>query len=150
MIATVPVLCLIALLQLDAPPPPPPPNPDLAVNLLLEELRKAELLLDASAMEPYVAASVTIVESGFRLSGSFAYLEGMRRLKERGGKVQTLSFSEVLPRLFGDTAVVTYKFDKVWVDQGVRHRDSGWCTDVLLHRDSTGWMLVERHRAPAR
>ncbi len=152
MITALPALCLLALLQADVPPdsPPAPPSPDIAVSVTLEEMRKAELFLDAGALEPYVAASVTILEGGFRLSGSFAYLEGMRRLKERGGKVQTLSFTEILPRLFGNAAVVTYKFEKVWVDQGVRHRDSGWCTDVLVNRDGSGWTLVERHRAPAR
>jgi hypothetical protein len=145
MIASLSAVCLMALLQADVPPAPP--NPEIAINLALEELRKGELFLDAIALEPYMAASVTIVEGGFRLSGSFAYLEGIRRMKERGGKVQTLAFSDVLPRVFGDAAVVTYQYDKVWVDEGTRHHEAGWCTDVLVNRDGSGWVLVERHRA---
>jgi hypothetical protein len=148
MIAALPAFCLLAALQADAPPPPP--SPEIGINLVLEEMRKGELFLDAVALEPYMAASVTIVESGFRLSGSFAYLEGIRRMRERGGKVQSLAFSEVLPRVFGDAAVVTYRFDKTWVDEGVRHHEAGWCTDVLVKLEGSNWLLVERHRAPAR
>ncbi len=122
------------------------PGPEAAVATTLEELRKGELFLDAAAIEPYLAASFTLIEGGARYSGSFAYLEPIRRLRERGGEVKELRFEQTLVRVFGASAVVTYRFTKSWREGGARHREQGWSSDVFELRDDGAWILVHRHR----
>lgn len=124
--------------------------PEMRVNHSLEELRKSELLLDALALGELVAASLTVIDDGMRLSGSFAYLEPMRRLRERGGQVRELQFQQPLLRVYGSSAIVTYRWTKVWIEDGVRRRDEGWGTDVFELRDDDAWILVMRHRASDR
>ena len=137
----------LALPQETAPPPPPPaPGAEAAVTAALEELRKAELVLDAAVLEQGMAASFTIIEEAGRISGSFGYLEPIRRLRERGGEVKELRFDQVLVRVYGGSAVATYRFVKSWVEGGTRHRAQGWSSDVFELRDDGAWILVLRHR----
>ena len=119
---------------------------EAAVSVLLEDLRKAELFLAADEMAPMVAQSLTVVEDGTRLGGSFAYLEPMRRLRSRKGKVSELRFDDVIVRVYGASAVATYRFTKQWVDGGARKQTSGWSSDVFERRDDGAWLLVHRHR----
>lgn len=126
------------------------PLPETEVARALEELRKGELLLDPLALEEVVAASLTVIEDGMRVSGSFAYVEPLRRMRERGGVVKELHFQQPFIRVYGGSAIATYRYLKAWVDQGVRRRDQGWCTDVLERRDDGAWILVSRHRASDR
>ncbi|HPC83705.1 MAG TPA: nuclear transport factor 2 family protein [Thermoanaerobaculaceae bacterium] len=124
--------------------------PETAVARTLEELRKCELMLDALGLEEMVAASLTVVEDGMRVSGSFAYLEPIRRMRERGAVVKELQFQQPLVRIYGGSAIATYRYLKSWVDHGTRHRDQGWCTDVFERRTDGAWILVMRHRASDR
>ncbi len=123
------------------------PEAEVAVEAALEELRKGELLLDADFLEPLVAHSLTVVEAGSRISGSFAFLETMRRLRQRKGEVHELQFEDVMVRAYGASAVASYRYHKVWVDGGARHREDGWCSDVFERRDDGAWILVHRHRS---
>ena len=122
-------------------------SPELTVRSTLEELRKGELFLDASALEPSLAASFTVIEDGARFSGSFAFLEPMRRQRERGATVKELTFNEVGVKVYGASAVATYRYRKTTVDEGSRHLDEGWSSDVFELRDDGAWILVLRHRA---
>jgi ketosteroid isomerase-like protein len=117
-----------------------------AVAVLLEDLRKAELLLAADTMAPMVAQSLTVVEGGVRLAGAFGYLEPMRRMRARKGRVVELRFDEVAVRVYGASAVATYRFAKNWVDQGAQRQSAGWSSDVFERRDDGAWLLVHRHR----
>ena len=141
------VLPVLVLLMQQAVPPGPPP--EMAVASALEDLRKAELMLDASAMDPVVAASFVLIEDETRLQGSFAYLEPIRRLRERGGEVRELSFQAIEIKVLGSGAVASYRYSKMWRGDGAHHRESGWCTDVFFLRDGT-WVLATRHRAADR
>lgn len=124
--------------------------PDIGLIRMLEELRKSELMLDAAGMDEMVAASLTVIEDGMRVAGSFAYLEPMRRMRERGGLVKALEFSQPFVKVYGGSGIATYRYARSSVDQGVRHRDEGWCTDVFERRDDGAWILVMRHRASDR
>jgi hypothetical protein len=118
----------------------------MVVAATLEDLRKGELYLDAATIEPILAASFTVIEDGVRLCGSFAYLEPIRRLRERGAEVKELRFEQTLVQVFGASAVATYRFVKVWREGGVRHREQGWSSDVFELRDDGAWILIHRHR----
>lgn len=124
--------------------------PDTAVVRALEELRKGELMLDALALEEMVAASLTVIEEGMRVSGSFAYVEPLRRMRERGSVVKELQFQQPFVRIYGGSAIATYRYLKTWVDQGARRKEQGWCTDVFERRTDGAWILVMRHRASDR
>lgn len=124
--------------------------PDTAVVRALEELRKGELMLDAMALEEMVAASLTVIEDGMRVSGSFAYVEPIRRMRERGSVVKELQFQQPFVRIYGGSAIATYRYLKTWVDQGARRKEQGWCTDVFERRTDGAWILVMRHRASDR
>jgi hypothetical protein len=121
--------------------------PDATVNMTLEELRKGELVLDASTLDAMIAASFTIIEDDSRVSGAFAFLEPIRRMRERGAVVRELRFDMVNVRVFGGSAVATYRYRKTWKDQGNVHHQEGWASDVFEHRDDGAWILVLRHRA---
>ncbi len=130
-----------------APPPAPAPGAEAAVMVTLEDLRKGELLLDAGALEPLLAASFTLIEDDARISGMFAYLEPIRRERERGAQVRELRFEETLVRVYGGSAVATYRYTKSWTEAGVRHREQGWSSDVFERREDGAWLLILRHRA---
>jgi hypothetical protein len=124
--------------------------PEVGVIHMLEELRKCELMLDATGLDEMVAASLTVVEDGMRVAGSFAFLEPIRRMRERGGVVKELQFAQSFIKVYGGSGIATYRYAKTWIDQGVRRRDEGWCTDVFERRDDGAWILVTRHRASDR
>jgi len=145
MLATVFVLTT-ALLAAPQAAPIPDGAAEAAVSALVEDLRKAELLLAADEMAPVVAQSLTVIEGGNRLAGAFAYLEPMRRLRARKGRVSELRFDEVTVRVYGASAVVTYRFAKKWVDGGAQKQSAGWSSDVFERRDDGAWLLVHRHR----
>ena len=145
----VPAVLAMGMLQ-TAPAPQPtrePGNSEGAVAATLEELRKGELFLDAGALEPHLAASFTLVEGGSRVSGSFAFLEPIRRLREQRAEVKELRFDQTLIRVFGASAVATYRYVKTWHEGGTRHREAGWSSDVFELRDDGEWIMVLRHRA---
>jgi hypothetical protein len=123
-----------------------PTAPELALTPLVEELRLGELMLDADALGMRLAHSFTVVEDDARLSGAFAYLEPMRQLRSRKGAVRELVFEDVALRVYGASAIASYRFTKVWIDQGTRHRRQGWSSDVFERRDDGEWILVHRHR----
>ena len=133
----------LAMLQVSAPPAA---DPEAAVASVLEELRKGELFLDAEQLAPYVAASFTMVDQGGRISGSFAFLEPIRRLRERGAEVKELTMDQTLIRVYGGSAIVTYHYHKVWVEAGTRHVEQGWSSDVFEKREDGAWLLIHRHR----
>jgi len=122
------------------------PSPEAVVAGVLEELRKAELVLDADALAGRLAYSFTLVTREGRVAGSFAYLEPLRRLRERGGVVKELRFDTSVVHVYGASAVASYEVHKAWTDQGVRRRQDGWSTDVFERRDDGEWMLVHRQR----
>ena len=135
-----------AMLAAPQAPVAPAAAAEVVVTAALEDLRKAELFLAADEMAPMVAQSLTVVEDGTRLGGSFAYLEPMRRLRARKGKVGELRFDEVTVRVYGASAVATYRFAKKWVDGGTQKQSAGWSSDVFERRDDGAWLLVHRHR----
>lgn len=166
MFLSIPGAFLLVLSQQTSTPPPAtttsnqaqPPSaevpavkfenvPDASVNWALEELRKGELVLDAVALESMIAASFTLIEGNSRVSGAFAFLEPIRRMRERGGVVRELRFEMVNVRVYGGSAVVTYRYRKSWKDQGSIHRQEGWASDVFERQDGGAWILVLRHRA---
>jgi len=144
------VTALLAAMLL-APPPAPQAQPgevaEVVVATALEDLRKGELLLDADGLEPLIAHSFTLLETGSRVSGSFAYLEPMRRLRERKGEVSELRFDDVTIKIYGASAVACYRYRKVVRDGGGRRREEGWSSDVFERRDDAAWILVHRHRS---
>jgi ketosteroid isomerase-like protein len=103
-------------------------------------------VLDADELANRLAYSFTLVDKEGRVSGSFAYLEPLRRLRERGGQVKELRFDTLMIHTYGASAVATYELHMAWVDGGVRHRSQGWATDVLERRDDGAWILVHRQR----
>jgi ketosteroid isomerase-like protein len=125
-------------------------DPEILVLTAVEELRNAELLLDDETMAGLVAHSVTLLDDDGRVSGSFALLEPMRRLRARRGNVEELRFDSLTVRVYGASAIATYKFERRWQDQGRRQRASGWCSDVFERRDDGLWILVHRHRSRLR
>ena len=137
------VMTVLALAQAA---PPPKPYPEVAVSATLEELRKGELMLDADALAPHIAASFTVIEEGDRISGSFAFLEPIRRLRERSVEVKELRFEQLLVRVFGASAIASYRYTKVWKESGARHREEGWSSDVFELRDDGEWIVVHRQR----
>jgi ketosteroid isomerase-like protein len=122
------------------------PNPEAVVTRVLEELRKAELVLDTDALSSLLAFSFTVVDREGRVSGSFGYLEPQRRLRERGGVVKEVRFDMAMVHVYGASAVASYELHKTWVDQGARRRQDGWASDVFEKRDDGAWVLVHRHR----
>jgi ketosteroid isomerase-like protein len=121
-------------------------SPEVGATVALEELRKAELMLDGEAFEPYLAASFTLVDQQTRLSGSFAYLEPIRRQRERGDTVKELRFETPMVHVFGTAAIISYHYVKTFTEAGGRRHEEGWSTDVFTRRDDGTWMLVHRHR----
>ena len=141
------VAAALALTQDAAPPAPAAaPGAETVVMSSLEELRKGELFLDAGALEQGLAASFTLIEGASRVSGSFAYLEPIRRLREQGCQVKELRFEQILVRVYGGSAVATYRYAKSWIEAGARHREQGWSSDVFELREDGAWLLVLRHR----
>jgi ketosteroid isomerase-like protein len=122
------------------------PSSEAVVAGVLEDLRKAELVLDTDALASLLAFSFTVVDHAGRVSGSFGYLEPQRRLRERGGVVKELRFDMAMVRVYGASAVASYELHKTWVDQGARRRQDGWASDVFEKRDDGAWVLVHRHR----
>lgn len=143
---TATIVLTAALLAAPQVTPVPDGSAEAAVSVLLQDLRKAELLLAADEMAPMVAQSLTVVEGGVRLGGAFGYLEPMRRLRARKGRVTELRFDEVTVRVYGASAVATYRFVKQWLDQGTQRQSAGWSSDVFERRDDGAWLLVHRHR----
>jgi ketosteroid isomerase-like protein len=144
-----PALTLIASLlvaQIAQTAAPPRATPEAAVSALMEELRQDELALDADALARHLAYSLTVIEGGSRVSGSFAYVEPLRRLRERHGQVKELHFEDLVVRVYGGSAVASYRIRKTWVDKGARHREEGWCSDVFERRDDGAWLLIHRQR----
>lgn len=141
----------VAMALLQTPPAPRPTreagNAEGAVAATLEELRKGELFLDADAISPHLAASFTLIDGGTRVSGSFAFLEPIRRLREQRAEVKELRFDQTLVRVFGASAVATYRYVKTWREGGARRHEEGWSSDVFELRDDGEWILVLRHRA---
>ena len=139
-------LALVTLALLQHAPAPVRADPEAAVSATLEELRKGELFLDVDTLADHIAASFTLVEGGYRISGSFAYLEPLRRLRERGGQVVELRLEQLGVRVYGASAIASYRYVKSWKDAGVRHTERGWASDVFELRDDGAWILVHRHR----
>ncbi len=144
-------LALLTALALLAPPlqqvaAPTDENAEGVVASLVEDLRKAELVLDADEIGDRLAYSFTLVDRDGRVAGSFAYLEPLRRLKERGGVVKELRFDLLMIHTYGASAVASYELHMTYVDGGVRHRVEGWATDVFERRDDGAWILVHRQR----
>ena len=141
-----PVLALLLAVAASAAAAQELPNQEGIVTGVLEELRKAELVLDTDALGSLLAYSFTVVDRDGRVAGSFAYLEPLRRLRERGGVVKELRFEAAVVHVYGASAIASYEVQKSWVDQGVKRRQSGWSSDVLERRDDGAWALVHRHR----
>jgi hypothetical protein len=144
-------LALLTALTLLAAPQqqaaaPADDNAEGVVASVVEDLRKAELVLDADELGNRLAYSFTQVDRDGRVAGSFAYLEPLRRLKERGGEVKELRFDLLMIHTYGASAVASYEMHMTYVDGGVRHRVEGWSTDVFEKRDDGAWILVHRHR----
>ena len=53
---------------------------------------------------------------------------------------------QILVRVYGGSAVATYRYAKTWLEGGVRHREQGWSSDVFELRDDGAWLLILRHR----
>lgn len=121
-------------------------NAEGLVAVVVEDLRKAELVLDVDEIANRLAYSFTLVDKGGRVAGSFAYLEPLRRMKERGGQINELRFDLLGVHSYGASAVASYRLHMSWVDGGIRHRLEGWSTDVFERRDDGAWVLVHRHR----
>jgi hypothetical protein len=141
-----PLIVWVAVLAAAVGAQQAPTPPEAVVRTTLEELRKGELFLDAEALGPFMAASVTLLEADGRVSGSFALLEPVRRMRERGAVVKELAFDQVSIRVYGASAAVTYRYRKTIVDNGSRRTQQGWCSDVFELRDDGAWLLVLRHR----
>jgi len=139
-------LALVALALLQHSPAQGRAEPEAVVSATLQELRKGELFLDVDTLADRIAASFTVIEGGYRVSGSFAYLEPIRRLRERGGQVKELRFEQVVVRVYGASAIASYRYVKSWKDSGVRHTEEGWSSDVFELRDDGAWILVHRQR----
>ncbi len=131
-----------------ATPPAVPPTPaaEPRVAAALEEIRKAELFLDADALADQLAASFTLVENGTRVSGAFAFVEPVRRLRERDVRVTELTYDQVTIKVYGGSAIASYAYTRAWRDRRGRHRERGWSSDVFELRDDGRWIMVHRHR----
>jgi ketosteroid isomerase-like protein len=138
----------LALLLAGASQAAPTPEPERLIAVALEDARKAEQFLDAAAMGELIAASFTSIEDGARLGGAFAFLEPLRRQRQRGVVVHELTFQDVSIRVYGASAIASYTFHKTWRDGGRRHQRRGWSSDVFERRDDGAWILVHRHRCP--
>ncbi len=121
-------------------------EPEAQVAHTLEELRKGEMLLDADHLAPLVAYSVTWVDGCRRLSGSFAFLEPLRRQRAAGVVVTRLLFEDVSIRVYGASAVVTYRFRRQVKGGREGGQQAGFVTDVFERREDGVWVLVHRHR----
>ncbi len=148
-----PLLALALLPQLPVAPPSTPgdeaeaPPVEARVRSVVEDLRKAEMFLDADAMAEAMAHSFGFIEASGRVMGRFAYLEPLRRARERGDVVKELSYDRLRVEVFGASAVVTYHYVKRWRQGEQAQRAEGWCTDVFERRDDGAWVLVHRHRS---
>ncbi|BCW93342.1 MAG: nuclear transport factor 2 family protein [Acidobacteriota bacterium] len=140
------LLLLLATLQAPTPETPPEVPPEAQVLQTLEELRKGEMFLDADHLEPLVAYSMTLVEGCRRLSGRAAFLEPLRSLREAGAVVTRLLFQEVNARVYGASAVVTYRFVRQVKGGPEAGKSEGFSTDVFEKREDGVWILVHRHR----
>lgn len=154
----IPLAPLLALCLLPQATPPPPEAAvegmaadttpaEVIVSAIVEDLRKGELLLDADALAMYTAHSFCYVAGDSRLFGQFAYLEPIRRARDRGDTVRELLFDRLQIQVFGASAVATYHFSKRWKERGSTHTAEGWSSDVFERRDDGAWLLVHRHRS---
>lgn len=135
-------LILLAALQNPASELPP----EAQVLQTLEELRKGEMFLDADHLEPLVAYSMTLVEGCRRVSGRAAFLEPLRSLRAAGSVVTRLLFQDVNARVYGGSAVVTYRFVRQVKGGPAAGKSDGFSTDVFETREDGVWILVHRHR----
>lgn len=135
-------LLLLATIQTPAPELPP----EAQVLQTLEELRKGEMFLDADHLEPLVAYSMTLVEGCRRVSGRAAFLEPLRSLRAAGSVVTRLLFQDVQARVYGASAVVTYRFVRQVKGGPEAGKSEGFSTDVFEKREDGLWILVHRHR----
>lgn len=138
------VFLLVLLATLQTPTPELPP--EAQVLQTLEELRKGEMFLDAKHLEPLVAYSMTLVEGCRRLSGRAAFLEPLRSLRNAGSVVTRFLFEDVQARVYGASAVVTYRFVRQVKGGPEAGRSEGFSTDVFEKREDGVWILVHRHR----
>lgn len=138
-------LLLMALAQtVDTAPEKPPA--EALIWQTVEELRKGEMLLDADYLAPLVAYSMTLVENCRRVSGRAAFLEPLRSLRAAGGVVTRLQFQDVSIRVYGASAVVTYRFLRQVKGGKEAGKIEGFSTDVFEKREDGAWILVHRHR----
>ncbi|MCX7894509.1 MAG: nuclear transport factor 2 family protein [Thermoanaerobaculum sp.] len=125
---------------------PPGEAPEVLVAQALEELRKGEMLLDAGHLEPLVAYSLTVVEGCQRVAGRSAFLEPLRSRKSAGALVTRLVFQDVVVRVYGASAVATYRFVSHEKRGKATTKVEGFATDVFEKREDGAWILVHRHR----
>lgn len=135
-------LVILALVQASGAEVPP----EAQVLETLEELRKGEMLLDAEYLEPLVAYSMTLVEGCRRVSGRAALIEPLKSLRASGAVVTRLTFRDITARVYGASAVVTYRYVRQVKGGPEPGTSEGFATDVFERRDDGAWILVHRHR----
>ncbi|MGC8917607.1 MAG: nuclear transport factor 2 family protein [Thermoanaerobaculum sp.] len=124
----------------------PAAAPEAQVLETLEELRKGEMLLDAEYLEPLVAYSMTLVEGCRRVSGRAAFIEPFKSLRASGAVVTRLTFRDITARVYGASAVVTYRYVRQVKGGPQPGTSEGFATDVFEKREDGAWILVHRHR----
>ena len=114
------------------------------VIALEEELRKAEMAVDRTALDAFFADEVMVTGPIGVVVDKAAVMDEVERASKV--KVEEYNKDDVKVRIFGDTVVTSYRVSAKAVQDGVRIDQTFRMSNVWLKRNGR-WQVVARHAA---
>ena len=111
---------------------------------LEEELRQAEMRVDAEALERFYADDIMVTAPIGVVVDKPLVREELRRAGS--AKVEVFDKDDVKVRAYGETAVASYRLTVKGQNEGVEISQQFRVTDVWLRRAGL-WQVVSRHTA---
>lgn len=116
---------------------------------VVKRLNRASRGGDLDALRALTHQRIVMVLPGLerRACGQEAYLASVAEFAARGRVLDYQEHDQIID-LFGDTAMVTYRYEAVWEAEGKRFEEHGHDLLVLLRRNDD-WVLAWRTLMPA-
>src|SRR5262249_5634446 len=111
---------------------------------LEEELRQAEMRVDAEALERFYSDDIMVTAPVGVVVAKPLVQEDLRRA--RTANVEIFDKDDVKVRAYGETAVASYRLTVKGQHEGIEISQQFRVTDVWLRREGL-WQVVSRHTA---